>query len=342
MPRVRSSCVVVLAVPLAAGTVAGAPADVAADDFYSGKTVRLVVGMPPGGGVDAYARLLQRHIVRHLPGSPAVITQNMPGAGSLRSVQSLAAVPDDGTTIVTFTSTLLTDAVLNPDQIKVDFREFRFIGNVSEDTRVCYARRGFGATTFAEMTGAKAGGREMIFGATTASQPEASMVRNVLGLPMKIVMGYAGSADKRLALEKGEVDGDCGGWTSLPGNWKTDGPVTIFVRISPMLLPGMDATIPFGGDLVKDADLRRIFDFLTAPTRIGRPFMVKGKVPADQVALLRTAFDKTMVDPEFMAEAGRMDLTVTPTAGAEVDRQIGEMYATPPALIARARQLTAR
>lgn len=324
------------AVALAIGLGAYPHMPAVAADFFAGKTLRLVVGMPPGGGVDAYARLLQRHIVRHVPGNPAVVAQNMPGAGSLRSVQSMATVPDDGTTIVTFTSTLLTDSVLNPEQIKVDFRDFRFIGNISEDTRVCYVRRGFGPSAFADLIKDK----QVVFGATAASQPEASMIRNLFGVNMKIVMGYAGSADKRLALEKGEVDGDCGGWTSLPPGWKTEGTVNFFIRVSPTLLPGMPPSIPFGGDLLKDADLRRIFDFLTAPTRIGRPFMVKGKIPADQLAQLRSGFDKTMVDPEFLAEARKMDLTVTPLSGIEVDRQIAELSATPPALVARAKALT--
>ena len=313
------------------------PAGLAKEPF-AGKTIKIVVGMPPGGGVDAYARLVQRHIVRHLPGSPSIVTYNMPGAGSLRSLQSLATVPDDATTIVTFTSTLLTEAVLNPELIKVDFRDYRFIGNASEDTRVCYVRAGFGPSTFAELTKSKV----VIFGATTASQPEASLVKNVLGVNMKIVMGYAGSADKRLALEKGEVDGDCGGWTSIPATWKTDGIVKIFLRVSPALLPGMDAAVPFGGDLIKNADLKRIYDFLTAPTRLGRPFLVKGKVPDSQLAQLRAAFDKTMGDAEFLAEARKLDLTVTPLNGAEVDRQIAEMYSTPPELIARAKELTAK
>lgn len=338
MRQQRSMRRLIPAALLAAGAFAAAPANVCADDYFSGKTVKIVIGMPPGGGVDAYGRLLQRHLPRHLTGSPTIVAQNMPGAGSLRSVQSLAAVPDDGTTIATFTSTLLTDSVLNAEKIKVDFRDFRFIGNVSEDTRVCYVRAGFGTSSLAEMSKDKV----VIFGATTASQPEASMIKNVLGVNMKIVMGYAGSADKRLALEKGEVDGDCGGWTSLPASWRApDGPVRVFVRVSKTLLPGMDSSIPYAGDAIKDADLRRIFEFLTAPTRLGRPFMVKGKVPAKQLALLRAAFDKTMTDPEFLAEAAKMDLTVTPTSAAEVDRQIAELYATPPALIARAKQLTA-
>jgi tripartite-type tricarboxylate transporter receptor subunit TctC len=306
-----------------------------AADFFSGKTVKLIVGMPPAGGVDTYARVLQRHIVRHLPGNPTIVAQNMPGAGSLRSIQAMAVAPDDATTIVTVSSTLLTNSFLAPKRVKVDFRDFKFIGNVSEDTRVCYVRKGFTAS-LAEMMKEK----EVIFGVTTASQPEASMLKNLMGIKMKLVGGYAGSADKRLALEKGEVDGDCGGWTSLPLTWRRDGTVRVFIRLSPGLLPGMDKSIPYGADLLKDADERRIFEFLTASSRLGRLFMVKKQAPADQVAVLRQAFDKTMADKAFRAEADKLGLSVTPTSGAEVDRQIEEMYATPPALIERARQLT--
>lgn len=336
MPRRVSIARLGLAV-LATGTLGGTLSGRAqAADPFAGKSLKVVVGMPPGGGVDAYARLIQRHIVRHLPSKPAVVVQHMPGAGSLRAVQFMSSVPDDATTIVTFTSTLLVDSLLSPGQTKVDFRDFRFIGNVSEDTRVCYIRQSYGPGSMAELMK----GREFVFAATTASLPEALMVRNLLGLNMRIVRGYAGSADKRLALEKGEADADCGGWTSMPPDWRAGKVVNTFVRVSPALLPGMDMSIPFGGDLVKSQQDRRIYDFLTAYTRIGRPFMVKRSVPADQLQALRAAFDASMVDPELKAEAAKMDLTVMPMSGAEVDRQIEQMYANPPELIARARALT--
>jgi tripartite-type tricarboxylate transporter receptor subunit TctC len=307
-----------------------------AADPFSGKSLKVVVGMPPGGGVDAYARLIQRHLVRHLPGKPSLVVQHMPGAGSLRAVQFMATVPDDATTIVTFTSTLLVDSLLSPGQTKVDFRDFRFIGNVSEDTRVCYIRQSYGPGSMAELMK----GKEFVFAATTASLPEALMVRNLFGLNMRVVRGYAGSADKRLALEKGEADADCGGWTSLPTDWRAGRVVNTFVRVSPALLPGMDKSVPFGGDLLRSDEDRRIYDFLTAYTRIGRPFMVKRGVPADQLQALRSAFDAAMADPELLAEAAKMDMTVMPIAGAEVDRQIAQMYANPPELLARARALT--
>ncbi len=312
--------------------------NVMAMESYKGASLKLVVGMPPGGGVDDYARLLQRHMVQHLSGASGIVVQNMPGAGSLRSVQSLKAAPDDGSTIVTFSSAILTDAILNPNQMKVDFRDYKFIGNLSEDTRVCWVRNGFGAGSIADLSKEK----KVIFGATTASQPEALMLQNLLGLNMKIVMGYAGSAEKRLALEKGEVDADCGGWTSIPASWKVAGsPVNVFVRLSPTLLPGMQESIPYGGVLVKDAELNRIFEFLTAPKRLGRPFMVKGNIASDKLAELRRAFDLTAADPAFLADAERMDLTIMPISGPDVDREIAEIYETPGPLLEKARRLTA-
>lgn len=316
--------------------VAAMWAPAVANDGFEGKTVKLLVGMPPGGGVDTYARLVQRNIVRHLPGSPTIVVQNMPGAGSLRSIQAMAAVPEDATTIVTFSSTLLTNSFLDPKRVKVDFRKFRFIGNVSEDTRVCYVRKGFGNASLEEMRSSK----QVIFGVTTASRPEAAMLKNLLGFNLKLVSGYAGSADKRLALEKGEVDGDCGGWTSLPLDWKRDGTVRVFVRMSPGLLPGMDASIPYGASLLTDVEKRKAFEFLTASSRLGRLFMVKASAPARQVELLRTAFDKTMADKSFLADAERMGLSVSATGGAEVDRQVAAMYAEPPELVALVKRMT--
>ena len=130
--------------------------------FFSGKTIKIIVGMPPGGGVDAYARLLQRHLGRLVPGAPAIIVQNMPGAGSLRSVVALVNSPHDGTVIGTFSSSLITEAISAPERVKVDFRSFAFIGNVSEDIRVCYIRSASGVRSWQDLLARD----QIIFGAT--------------------------------------------------------------------------------------------------------------------------------------------------------------------------------
>src|SRR5262249_49361076 len=167
---------------------------------FAGKTIKLIVGMPPGGGVDAYARLVQRHLEHQLPGAPLIIVQNMPGAGSMRSVMSLNAAPDDGATIVTFSSSLLTESILFPERVKLDFRTFSFLGNLGEDGRICFVRPALGVH---DIDGLKARGR-LVFGATaagTSGNSDAAMLRNLFGLDLKIVNGYAGIAAKRLAFD---------------------------------------------------------------------------------------------------------------------------------------------
>lgn len=323
-------------------TVLALPASAAEDAsaFYAGKTLKLIVGLPPGGGADAYARLVQRHLAGHIPGAPSIVIQNMPGAGSLRSVMALNASPDDGTVLAHFSSGLLTEAITAPDRVRLDFRTYAWLGNVSEDVRVCYLRSASGVRDWADMLARK----EVIFGATApgnAGNVDTAMLRNLFGVKVKQVAGYAGSADKRLAVEKGEIDGDCGGWTSLPEDWLRDRKINVVIRLSPTLVPGMDGSVPYGGDLVRDAGERQIYDFLTAPERLGRLFMVSGAVPRERVAVLRAAFDAMLTDPAFLADAAQLRLIVTPMHAAEVARRVRDLYATPSDLVARAKAMAA-
>jgi tripartite-type tricarboxylate transporter receptor subunit TctC len=302
--------------------------------------VTIVVGLPPGGGADAYARLVQRHYPRYIPGRPAIVVQNLPGAGSLQSVMYLTAnAPTDGTVIGTFSSALLNEALISPQRIRVDFRNYRWIGNVSEDVRVCYVRSATGIQKWQDMVASVL----VVFGATapgTAGNVDTAMLRNLFGIKLRQVQGYAGSADKRIAIERGEIDGDCGGFTSVPEDWLREGRIKIVIRLSPTLVPGMDRDIPWGGDLVRNADERQIYDFLVAPERLGRLFMVAGRVPSERTAALRTAFDAMVADPEFRADAEKMKLLVTPMTGAVVARHVEELYATPVSVVAKAKAIT--
>jgi tripartite-type tricarboxylate transporter receptor subunit TctC len=342
MPRSSHSCRR-LATPaaialLALGLPAGPSNAQEAPSFYAGKIIKLIVGLPPGGGADAYARLVQRHLGRHIAGSPAILIQNMPGAGSLRSVMALNAAPEDGTVMAHFSSALLSEAITAPERVRLDFRSYAWLGNISEDVRVCYLRSASGIRNWNDMLARN----EVIFGATAqgnAGNVDTALLRNLFGVKVKQVSGYAGSAEKRLAVEKGEIDGDCGGWTSVPDDWLRDRKINVMVRLSPTLVSGMDRNVPFGGDLVRNADERKIYDFLTAPERLGRLFMVSGGVPADRVAILRAAFNAMVVDPAFLAEAEQVRLLVTPMAAAEVVRQVGALYATPADLVLRAKSI---
>jgi tripartite-type tricarboxylate transporter receptor subunit TctC len=327
---------------LAAGAFAALPlfAQAAERPFYAGKTLNLIVGEPPGGGSDAYARLLSRHLGRHIPGAPAIIVQNMPGAGTLKAVMYInTTAPTDGTVMATFSSALIEQALTTPQRVRADFRNYGWIGNISEDVRICYVWGASGVKNFQEML---ARPKPLFWGATapgTAGNADSAMLQNLFGVKIRAVQGYAGSADKRLAVERREIDGDCGGWTSVPEDWLRDRKINVVVRLSPTLVAGLDKLVPFGGDLVKDVRERRLYDFLTAPERLGRLFMVSNKVPADRVAALRAGFDAMVADPAFRGEADRMRLLVTPMKGDEVARHIAELYTAPPDVVAKAKTI---
>lgn len=329
---------------LAAVAFAAMPsaAHAAAPDFYAGKMIDMVVGLPPGGAGDAYARLLARHFQRHIPGRPGIVVQNLPGAGSLKGVMYLNNAPADGTVLATFSSALIEEALIAPNRVPADFRTYGWIGNISEDVRVCYV---WGLSGVKSVQDLKTRAKPVFMGASApgaAGTDDLSLLRNLFGVRMREVQGYAGSADKRLAVERREIDGECGGWTALPEEWLKGNKINVLLRLSPTLVPGMNAAIPFGGDLVAGANDRKVYDFLTAPERLGRLFMVSGKVPRERIAILRAAFDATVADPQFRSDAEKLRLIVTPMKGQEVENRIRALYATPPELIARAKAVVGR
>lgn len=320
--------------------LAFSPAAAVAQDasFYSGKTITIVVGLPPGGAADAYARLVQRHLPAHLPGAPTILVQNVPGAGGMKSVAYLNSLPPDGTAMATFSSGVLTEAITSPDRVKVDFRRQNWIGNVSEDARICYLWHTTGVRDWQALLARQ----QVVFSASapgTAGFVDAAMLRELFGVHLRQINGYPGSAEMRLAVEKGEVDGSCGGWTATPDDWLRDAKINVIVRLSPTLLPGMDKRVPFAGDLVTNARDRAIFNFLMAPEKLGRLFMASGAVPAERAAVLRHAFDAMVADPVFLRDAAGVRLTVTPMSGAEVAHDVAALYATPPDLVERAKTI---
>jgi len=311
-----------------------------AASFYRGKTVRIVVGFSSGGGYDVYARVLARHLARHIPGSPSVIVQNMPGAASLKSVQYLTAgAPADGTLITTFNPGLITQSLTVPEKVGLSFLDFAWIGNVSEDFRVCYTWNGTGIRTWQDLLARP----KVNFGNTgvgTSAYIDNRILSELFGIRMNMVMGYPGSADKRIAIERGELDGDCGSWTSMPEEWLRDSKITVHIRFSRALVPGMPASAAAARDLLSDPKKQQIFALLTAAAVIGRPYIAPKAVPPDRLAALRAAFDATMKDPEFLADSERQRLLVTPMTGAQVASLIAELYRTPPDIVAAAREIS--
>src|SRR5712691_449189 len=270
-------------------TAPAAAQDVAT--FYKGKTLRIVVGFSPAGGYDLYARLLARHLSRHIPGNPTIVVQNMPGAASLKSVQYLSAgAPTDGTAMVTFNPGLITQSLTSPDKVPVKFLDYAGIGNVSEDFRVCFTWNATGVRSWQDFLAKD----RLVFGNTgvgTSAYIDDRMLSDLFGAKLHAVMGYPGSADKRIAIERGELDGDCGSWTSLPDDWLRDNKITLLVRFSRTLLPDMPQNLPYGGDLLTDPKKKQILNLLAAGAVVGRPYIAPRGVPPDRLAALRAAFD---------------------------------------------------
>jgi tripartite-type tricarboxylate transporter receptor subunit TctC len=309
-------------------------------EFYKGKTVRIVVGFSPGGGYDQYARLVARHIGRHIPGNPTVVVQNMPGSASLKSVQYLdAGAPADGTLMVTYNPGLITASITTPDKVPVKFLNVAWIGSVSEDFRVCYTWNGAGVKNWQDFL-KKDNLRFGNTGVGTSSYIDDKMLIDLLGAKLHMVQGYPGSADKRLAIERGELDGDCGSWTSIPDDWIKDKKITMLVRFSRTRLPDMPENLAYAGDLLSDAKKKDTLNLLTAGALIGRPFIAPKGVPADRLAALRAAFDATLKDAEFLAEAKKQGLTITPLTGQEVEAAIKKLYQTPPDVVKAAKDIT--
>jgi tripartite-type tricarboxylate transporter receptor subunit TctC len=308
--------------------------------FYKGKTVRIVVGFTPGGGYDIYARALARHYGRYIPGNPTVVVQNMPGAASLKSVQYLAAgAPTDGTLITTFNPGLITQSLTSPDKVNVKFLDYAWIGNVSEDFRVCFTWNGTGIRNWQDFLAKD----KLTFGNTgigTSAYIDDRMLTDLFGVKLHAVMGYPGSADKRVAIERGELDGDCGSWTSMPEDWLRDNKVTLLIRFSRQLVPGMPPDLPYAGDLLTDPKKKQTLNLLTAGAVIGRPYIAPRTVPPDRLAALRTAFDATMKDADFLADAAKQRLLVTPLTGGEVETFIKELYQTPSDIVAAAKVIS--
>jgi tripartite-type tricarboxylate transporter receptor subunit TctC len=320
-------------------TAPGAAQDAAA--FYRGKTVRIVVGFSSGGGYDVYARVLARHIGRYIPGNPTVVVQNMPGAASLKSVQFLTTgAPADGTLITTFNPGLITQSLTAPDKVGgVNFLDYAWVGNVSEDFRVCYTWNGTGIKSFQELLARP----KVNFGNTgvgTSAYIDNRILSELFGVKVNMVKGYPGSADKRIAIERGELDGDCGSWTSMPEEWLRDSKITIHIRFSRTLVLGMPPSAAAARDILTDPKKRDIFNLLTASAVVGRPYIAPKGVPADRLAALRAAFDATMKDPEFLADSEKQHLAVTPMTGAEVEIFVKDLYRTPPDIAAAAREIS--
>ena len=320
---------------LAAGTQP-ARAQNAVADFYRGKTVTLTVGYSSGGGYDTYARIVARHLGKHIPGNPQIVVQNAPGAGSMRAANTLYNVaPKDGTAIGMFGRGIALEPLIGTSPAQFEAQKFLWLGSGTEEAAVVVVWAAKGIKTWADMTSKPF----TVGGEGTGSDPDvyALMLRNVFGVKLKLVSGYPGTAEMALAIERGEVDGRASwSWSSLKSlkpDWISGNKLSLPVQLNLTKSPDLPG-VPLLGEFATTERQRQIMKLVLSRQTMGRPFMAPPGIPADRAAALRAAFDATMKDPEFLAEAKLRGQEVNPVSGAALDQMLAELYATPKDVIA--------
>jgi tripartite-type tricarboxylate transporter receptor subunit TctC len=314
-------------------------------DFYAGRQITLLIGTTPGGGYDAYGRLLARHIGRHIPGKPAVIAKNMPGAGGVALANHLYnRAPKDGTEFATVQNGLAFEKLfhmLSPggSAALFDSTKFTWLGSMTQTVFVTVTWHTSSVKTLQDAMTTQA-----ILGASGTSADSyvlAMLSNNLLGTKFKVVHGYAGATEVSLAVESGEVEGEAGkDWTTLTSTkpqWIRDKKINIIVQMG--LRPHADIKgVPMAIELARTPDDRRVMEIVFAKFGMSRPFMAPPGLPPERTDVLRRAFNATLQDPMLLAEAQKLGMEIDPVSGSEVEALVSRIMSTPDALTERARE----
>ena len=308
------------------------------EQFYGGKAIDLVIGYPPAGSNDTYARLLARHFGRHVPGHPNIVPKNMPGAGSFLALGYVYNVaPKDGSVIGIGAPTAPLDEKLGTQGVRFKTAELNWIGRVDSLINIVFMWKTSPVKTVADaqkiestLSGTGAGSTVSIF---------PTVMNNVLGTKFKLIMGYRGSNEAQLAVERGEVEGHSTSWTAVKvahPEWLPSKSITILVQFA-LTRHAELPDVPTAVDLAHTDEERAILRAVMNATEVGTAFFTAPGVPADRVEALRRAFDATMKDPEFLAEAQRINVTVNPMTGEELQKLVAEVSNLSPALLEKVR-----
>jgi tripartite-type tricarboxylate transporter receptor subunit TctC len=311
-----------------------------AQEFYKGKSIRVVVGFSAGGGFDTYARTIARHMGKHIPGQPSLVVENMTGAGSLIAANHIYKVAKpDGLTIGHFIGGLFLGQVLGQKGIEFDARKFEFIGAPITDHVVCAMTKASGITSvdqwLASKTPVKMGG---IAPGTSTPDNATRILKVALGLPIQLVTGYKGTADVRLAAESGEVAGGCWGWDSVSVTWQkalASGDALVVLQASRRTHPDLP-NVPQAIKLAKTDEGRKMIEVgIHGDSDIVRTYTLPPGTPKDRVQLLRKAFDDTLNDPEFVADAKKSKLNVDPVSVEDIEKDIAGLFKLDQGLVAK-------
>jgi tripartite-type tricarboxylate transporter receptor subunit TctC len=307
-------------------------------EFYKGRTIDFYIGYSVGGGYDLYARLIARHIGKHIPGTPSVVPKNMEGASSLRLANWLYnAAPKDGAVIGATSRSMAFEPLLGHKAANYDAAKFTWLGSANNEVSVCVAWETSGVTKFDELMT-----KELAIGSTGTGDDTYQfprIVNNVLGTKFKIVTGYPGGNEISLAMERNEVQGRCGwSWSSIKSirrDWVEQKKIAILIQMALARHPDLP-DVPLVMDLAKTEEQKRIFQLIFARQVMGRPYMAPPGVPADRAAALQQAFMATMRDRDFLADAEKAKFEITPVAGPDVAALVTDGYRTPPDIAQKA------
>jgi tripartite-type tricarboxylate transporter receptor subunit TctC len=311
------------------------------EDFYRGKQITLLVGSGAGGGYDAYARVFARHVSKHIPGHPAVVPKNMPAAGGMAAANTLFNnVDHDGLTIAAHTNGIAMDPLFGNPGARFDGQKFGWLGSIGKLQNIC-------ATWFTSPVTTVAQAREKEItvagaGATSNTVIVPKILNMLLGTMFKVIAGYEPGQGDVIALENGEVEGICGlSWSTIMASrsqWITGRKLHVLTQMALEKLPDLP-DVPSALDLLSNPDDRRVLELILIRQEMGRPFAAPPGVPAERIAALRKAFAATMLDPEFLAEAQKVQLEIDPMTGEAIDALLARAYSAPPAVVARAAAL---
>jgi len=322
------------------GTVSiGVQPALAQTDFYSGKTLRLIVGASAGGGYDLYARALAPFISAHIPGRPNVVVQNMPGGGGLTSVLFLdASAPKDGTVVTTFNSGVLTDAFTSQDKARVDLRALGWLGSANRSFRFCYFWHTSGIKTWADLDR----DRQIAMGAigiNSGAYNDIALLKNLLKKNVRPIPGYPGRSEVHLSIERGELDGECGSKEGIPESWVREKKMNVVVRMLQDKSDEIPEGVPWVGDFLKDPQDLAVLRLLTAAMDLGRPFVMSRQVPAERLALLQKAFAAAVQDKAFLELAAKRNMDVSLVNGNAAQELVTKVLDAPRDVAERAKDI---
>jgi tripartite-type tricarboxylate transporter receptor subunit TctC len=327
---------------VACGGSNATPADSSETDSYRGQTISIIVGSGAGGGFDTTARLVARHIGRHIPGSPTVIVVNMPGGGGLVAANHVfSAALKDGTVVGLFHEAQMMNQLTGGEGVNFDLRQFNWLGSSYDDPNVCIVRSDAPVTTFKDLIGRAmpiaVGGTGP--GSNTYDAPR--VLAAATGANLKAVAGYPTTNDVRVGVERGEIQGMCLGWESVQSassEWLKDGYAKVFVQNGLERHPDLK-DVPLALEFARDDDSKALLRLVDAPGAMAKPFALPPGVDPARVAIMRAALTDTYNDPMFLEEAKVMNLEFQPKTADQIQQILSDVLATPPSIAAKYRQI---